>query len=222
MATVGSSTEHLRRNTRSFGSVSLLPGEGLIKYVPTGIPDEERLRILLRLCFKRTLYMLNEEIDSFGDIHHELLFRSRSMFDDEGSDGAALSKLLKLTTCTDEPACKAPDATVAKRHKQLQSLMAECKRWRELAAMEVNLELEWQPSDNSAFKIPVSRQRHYDMLAANAERASRVAAACVAGIRVMNSDRGDEQSPGEDTFDKFDVFIDRGRSDILDSPCLLP
>lgn len=202
MATVGSSSQHLRRNTRA---VSQLPGEGLINYVPTGIPDEERLRILLRLCFKRTLFMLNEEIDSFGDIHHELLHRSRSMFDEEGSDGAALSELLKLTTSTDEPACEVPDAIVAKYHKQLQSLMAECKRWRELAAMEVDVELERQPTGDSDSKMPISRQKHYDMLAANAERARRVAAACVASRRAMDSDHGDEESPSEDTFDNFDV-----------------
>lgn len=199
----GPSSQDRRRNTRG---IYLLPGQDNIKDLPTGIPDEDRLRILLRLCFKHTLSTLNEEIDSFEDIHQKLLLRGLSMFDEDSSDDS-LSNFIKITTSTAEPACDAPVTIAANHHKQLQSLTAECERWKELLAMEVslNLELESQPTNDDS-KIPASRQQHYDMLATNAERARRVAAAIAARIQAMDSDSEAENLPGDDTDDIFHTF----------------
>nr|XP_037287286.1 uncharacterized protein LOC119180242 [Rhipicephalus microplus] len=101
MATGSASVSGRRRSSRG---ISLLPSQdNFVKDLPTDIPEEDRLRILLRLCFRRTLATLADEVDGFDDLHEKLLVQGLSMFDSSGDGGDdLLDKLLKLTTSKNE------------------------------------------------------------------------------------------------------------------------
>uniref|UniRef100_A0A023GAT5 Uncharacterized protein n=1 Tax=Amblyomma triste TaxID=251400 RepID=A0A023GAT5_AMBTT len=167
-----------RRSSRSY---SLLPSENdLIKDVPSDIPGEERLRILFRLCYKRALSMVRDEVDAPEELYRKLLIRGLSMFDEqEGRD--VLTMLLKAAagTTPSDSDNELPADIAARHHAKLKSLLAECKRWNELLEMDFGFGPTVQLTTDSgdADKLPVATRRRYDALAANAERAKLAAAA---------------------------------------------
>lgn len=180
-----------------------------MKDLPADIPEEDRLRILLRLCFKRTLATMADELDEFEDLHRKLLVQGLSMFDsseDGGNDH--LDKLLKLTTSKDDDASDVlPAAVAAEHHELLKSLVAECKRWNEMLAEDVRFDETDPPlADHDAAKIPVARQRHYDMLVESAERSRRKALAIVSRLPTEDDDEDDDGvAVGDSTAGLFDV-----------------
>ncbi|KAH7956955.1 uncharacterized protein LOC119389683 [Rhipicephalus sanguineus] len=194
---------------RSSRGISLLPSQdNFVKDLPTDIPEEDRLRILLRLCFKRTLATMADELDGFEDLHRKLLVQGLSMFDsseDGGSDH--LDKLLKLTTSKDDDDSDVlPAAVAAEHHELLKSLVAECKRWNEMLAEDLHFETDPPLADHDAAKIPVARKRHYDMLVESAERSRRKAIAILSTLPTGDDDEdNDAVAVGESTAELFDV-----------------
>lgn len=189
--------------------MSLLPSQdNFVKDLPADIPEEERLRILLRLCFKRTLATMANELDGFEDLHRKLLVQGLSMFDsseDGGNDH--LDKLLKLTTSKDDDDTSdvLPAAVAAEHHELLKSLLAECKRWNEMLAEDVHFEPDPPLADHDAAKIPVARQRHYDMLVESAERSRRKAIAILSTLPTVDDEDDDSVAVGDSTAKLFDV-----------------
>lgn len=179
-----------------------------MKDLPTDIPEEDRLRILLRLCFRRTLATLADEVDGFDDLHEKLLVQGLSMFDSSGDGGDdLLDKLLKLTTSKNEDASDVlPAAVAAEHHELLKSLVAEHKRWNELLAEDVHLEPGRPLVNDDAARMPVARQRHYDMLLESAERSRRKAVAILSNLPARGEDEDDDGvAVGDSTAELFDV-----------------
>ncbi|KAL1428465.1 hypothetical protein MTO96_002840 [Rhipicephalus appendiculatus] len=181
--------------------------DNFVKDLPTDIPEEDRLRILLRLCFKRTLATMADEVDGFDDLYRKLLVQGLSMFDsseDGGND--RLDKLLKLTTSkNDDTSDVLPAAVAAEHHELLKSLVAERKRWNELLAEDVHLEPDRPLVNDETAKIPVARQRHYDMLLESAERSRRKAFAILSSLTAGDDDQDDSVPVGDITAELFDV-----------------
>uniref|UniRef100_L7M256 Uncharacterized protein n=1 Tax=Rhipicephalus pulchellus TaxID=72859 RepID=L7M256_RHIPC len=205
MATGSAPFSGRRRSSRG---ISLLPSQdNFVKDLPADIPEEDRLRILLRLCFKRTLATLADEVDGFEDLHRKLLVQGLSMFDsseDGGND--RLDKLLKLTTSKDDTSDVLPAAVAAEHHELLKSLVAESKRWNELLAEDVHLEADPPLMDHEAAKVPVARQRHYDMLLESAERSRRKAFAILSSLPTRDDDEDDDGvAVGDSTAELFNV-----------------
>ncbi|KAH6933299.1 hypothetical protein HPB50_014012 [Hyalomma asiaticum] len=191
MATGAASSSSRRRSSRG---ISLLPSrDNLVKDLPVGIPEEERLRILLRLCFKRTLAIMAEEVDGFEELHRNLLVKGLSLFDSsEDGSNDRLDMLLKLATSkSDGTNDVLPAAVAADHHEQLKSLVAESKRWHELLAEDVFLEPEVPLVDDGAAKVPVARDRHYEILLESAERSRRKALAVFSRLQAGNGGEED-------------------------------
>lgn len=206
MATGSASVSGRRRSSRG---ISLLPSQdNFVKDLPTDIPEEDRLRILLRLCFRRTLATLADEVDGFDDLHEKLLVQGLSMFDSSGDGGSdLLDKLLKLTTSKNEDTSDVlPAAVAAEHHELLKSLVAEHKRWNELLAEDVHLEPGRPLVNDDAARMPVARQRHYDMLLESAERSRRKAVAILSNLPARGEDEDDDGvAVGDSTAELFDV-----------------
>ncbi|KAH8040977.1 hypothetical protein HPB51_013377 [Rhipicephalus microplus] len=171
MATGSASVSGRRRSSRG---ISLLPSQdNFVKDLPTDIPEEDRLRILLRLCFRRTLATLADEVDGFDDLHEKLLVQA---------------------------------AVAAEHHELLKSLVAEHKRWNELLAEDVHLEPGRPLVNDDAARMPVARQRHYDMLLESAERSRRKAVAILSNLPARGEDEDDDGvAVGDSTAELFDV-----------------
>lgn len=170
MATRPSMSTSRRRSSRG---ISLLPSQDhFVKDLPVGIPEEDRLRILFRLCFKRALSTMSENLDGFEDLHRKLLVEGISLFD-SSEDDDSLDTLLKLATSKTDTTDVVPAAIATNHHNQLKSNVAECKRWNELLAEDVHCEPGAPLVEDDEAKIPVARQRHDDMLLEGAERSKR-------------------------------------------------
>lgn len=200
MATGPTFSTSRRRSSRG---ISLLPSQDhFVKDLPVGIPEEDRLRILFRLCFKQSLSVLSEDLDGFEDLHRKLLVQGLSLFDRSDDDSDRLDMLLKLTTSKTDTTDVVPAAVGAIHHEQLKSLVAECKRWNELLAEDVQCEPETPLVDDDEAKMPAARQRHYDMLLEGAERSRRRAFALFSELQAV-ADEADpsvaDQKPGDST-----------------------
>lgn len=180
MASISASTvrRHGRRSTRG---LSLLQNS-LLESIPTGIPADERLRILLRRCFKRALEEINDEIEPFQELHHTFLVEGLQLFDDTGDDDS-LTTLLKAATEL-APVNKSTVDIVAKHHEQLKSFSAECKRWNELLTSEKGLAHNEQCVQVTA-KTSLDRQRYYDSIVHKADRSRRAAFQYASGVQTM-------------------------------------
>lgn len=155
----------------------------LLESVPTGIPADERLRILLRRCFKRALEEINDEIEPFQELHHTFLVEGLLLFDDTG-DCDSLTTLLKAATEL-EPVNKSTVDIVAKHHDQLKSLSAECKRWNELLSSEKSLAHNEQCVVQVTAKTPLDRQCYYNAIIQKADRSRRAAFQYASGMLTM-------------------------------------
>lgn len=192
MATASGSTirQHSRRSTRG---LSLLQ-DSLLEGVPTGIPADERLRILLRRCFKRALEEINDEVEPFQELHHTFLVEGLALFDDTGEDDK-LTKLLKAATEL-APVDKSTIDVVTKHHEQLRSLTEECERWKKLLASDMGLGLDEESVPPEAVEMPPERKSYYEAVRRKAERARRAAFQYAAAIRAMSGVR-DQDDSGE-------------------------
>lgn len=162
------------------------------------------MRILLRLCFKRALSVVRDEVDIPEELYRKLLLRGLSAFDEhEGRD--VFTMLLKVTAGSTPCDNELPADVAARYHTKLKSLLTECKRWNELLEMDVDPASPVQLATNGGDtdKVPVARRRRYDSLVKNAER-SRLAAAAFTYIEHDVGVSGETE--GKNTADSlFDV-----------------
>ncbi|KAK8769525.1 hypothetical protein V5799_014011 [Amblyomma americanum] len=188
-----------RSRRRSSRSYSLLPSQNdLIKDVPSGIPGEERLRILLRLCFKRALSMVRDEVEAPEELYRKLLLRGLAAFDEqEGRD--VLTVLLNVTAGSTPIDDEVPTDVAARHHTQLKALLTERKRWNELLEMDAGLAPPAIVGDDTD-ELPIARRRRYDSLVKNSERCKRAAAAITYAVRHC-AERGETER--KDTTDSL-------------------
>lgn len=195
--------QHSRRSTRG---LSLLPTTNLLEDVPSGMPADERLRVLLRRCFKRAVEEISEEVEPFRELHQEFLAEGQALFDDAGDDDR-LTQLLKSATDLN-PATKPTVEDVAKHHDQLRALTDECKRWKELMASDMSdlFPSEEDVEEAAAAQLPPDRKLYYEEVSRRADRARRAAFQYAAAIRAMAGmrDQDDAGKAEEDTSDEVD------------------
>lgn len=208
MAAVGASTSAVRRHSRRSTRGPSLLQNSLLESVPTGIPADERLRILLRRCFKRALQEISDEIEPFEEHHHAFLVEGLALFDDTGDDDR-LTKLLKAAT---EPASAdtSTAAVVSKHHDQLKALSAECNRWNELLSSDKSI-VPTEQCAPEAGKMPPDRQSYYDAIARRAERSKRAAFQYAAAIQTMlrvrnQADCGEAEEVSCDEVDEASIL----------------
>lgn len=204
MAEAGASTSAVRQHSRRSTRGPSLLQNSLLESVPTGLPADERLRILLRRCFKRALQEISDEIEPFQEHHHAFLVEGLALFDDTGDDDDRLTKLLKAAT---EPA-SADTATAdvaAKHHAQLKALSAECNRWNELLSSDTSIFPNEQCAPEAG-KTPADRQCYYDAIDRRAELSKRAASQYAVAMQnlLRMRDQGDCGEAEEVTCDKVD------------------
>lgn len=199
MAAAGASASAVRQHSRRSTRGPSLLQNSLLESVPTGIPADERLRILLRRCFKRALQGISDEIEPFEEHHHAFLVEGLALFDDTGDDDR-LTKLLEAAT---EPASadKSTAEVAAKHHAQLKALTAECERWNELLSSDTSIVPNEQCAPEAG-KTPPDRQSYYNAIALRAQRSKRAAFQYAVAMQEMlrvrdQGDCGEAEVTGE-------------------------
>lgn len=125
------------RCRRSSLGASLLPSQDSFKgRIAEGIPEHERLAILLRMCYKGALGKLSDECDISDQLRRALTIEGSLKLQDIDDDDI-LHQLARAAT--DPLAGLENESGAVKCHSEIRKLALECKQWDNLLESNFNI-----------------------------------------------------------------------------------